>query len=267
MKQTFKITALLMIVMLVGTSQTIQAIEKTKKYHNSWPEASVENLKISNKFGEVKFRNDGGTEITIDVKVTAESSSESRVDDILSKINVSMEKNGKTVQAQTSIDGNFKGNNKFSIDYIINVPASKNLSVSNKYGNVVVNQLNAKGQFDIQYGNITAVALKGNDISVLLAYGKGSIESGDDMKIDMSYSNITLGEIGNLQLESKYSSVDIDKVKEIKVESKYDKFNFDNVVSVTATTKYTQIKIGKLSKFFKIDTGYGGIKIENIFRY
>jgi len=264
MKPTFKIAALFILVILMGASYTTLAIEKTKKYHEAWPESSIENLRISNKFGEIKFKNDGGTEITIDVNVTVESSNESRADDILRKINVSINKNGKTVEAETTLDGNFNGNNRFSIDYIVNVPASKNLWVSNKYGNVVVNQLNAKGEFDVQYGNISAVSLKGNDITIDLAYGKGNIESGNDMKIDISYSNISVGEIGNLTLESKYSSVDLDKAKNIRAESKYDKFDFDAAESVTAVTKYTQIKIGKLSKSFKIDNGYGGIKIESI---
>jgi len=204
MKTTFKITALLILVIIMGAGKTVIGEEKTKKYHESWPASGIENVRISNKFGEVKFINDGSTEITIDVKVTVEGSNEKKVTDLIEKINVSFNKSGNTVKAETSIENNYNFNGKFSIDYIINVPSDRNLWVSNKYGNVVVNLLTGTGEFDVQYGNITAVSLKGASTRLKLAYGKGNINATGNMETEISYSNISIGETGNLMLNSKY---------------------------------------------------------------
>ncbi len=179
MKTTFKITAILILVIVVGSGRTVLAEEKTKKYHESWSASSVETLDISNKFGEVKFKNEGGTEITIDVLVTVEASSESKANELLNMIDVEFSKSGNTVKAVTSIENNFKSQRQFSINYEINVPSDKNLIVSNKYGNTIVNKLNANGDFDIQYGNITAnelTAPANGKMNIMLAYGKGNIE-------------------------------------------------------------------------------------------
>jgi len=264
MKTTFKITALLILVIIMGAGKTVIGEEKTKKYHESWPASGIENVRISNKFGEVKFINDGSTEITIDVKVTVEGSNEKKVTDLIEKINVSFNKSGNTVKAETSIENNYNFNGKFSIDYIINVPSDRNLWVSNKYGNVVVNLLTGTGEFDVQYGNITAVSLKGASTRLKLAYGKGNINATGNMETEISYSNISIGETGNLMLNSKYSTVDLDKAKDIQTESKYDKLNFGETVSLKADTKYSQIRIASLTRSLIITSGYGGVKVDKV---
>jgi hypothetical protein len=267
MKTTFKITALLILVIIIGAGKTAIGEEKTKKYHESWPAAGVETLNISNKFGEVKFKNEGGTEITIDVVVTVEGSSERKTSEMLDKISVSFSKSGSTVKAETSISNNYNFNGKMSIDYVINTPSDKNLVVSNKYGNTVVNKLNASGDFDIQYGNINAnelVAPAGGKMNIMLAYGKGNVETAGNLNTDISYSNISMGTINDLILESKYSAVEFDKGHIVQIDSKYDKLNFGRVKSVTATTKYTNIRIDYLASVLKVETGYGGIKVNEV---
>ncbi|GAB1450317.1 hypothetical protein MASR2M47_03730 [Draconibacterium sp.] len=265
--KTFKITAIFILAFFLGAGQTVSAVEKTKKYHESWAASGVETLNISNKFGEVKFKNEGGNEITIDVLVTVEASSEGKANELLNKINVEFGKSGSTVKAETSIENNFRSQREFKIDYVINVPTNKNLIVSNKYGNTVVNKLNANGDFDIQYGNINAnelLAPANGKMNVKLAYGKGNIETTGDINIDISYSNLTLGTINDLQLESKYSTLEFDKGRIIQIDSKYDKFNFGRVKSVTATTKYSNLRIDFLGASLKIESGYGGVRVNEI---
>ena len=267
MKTTFKITAILILVIIAGAGKTVIAEEKTKKYHESWSAAGVETLDISNKFGEVKFKNEGGTEITIDVVVTVEGSSERKTSEMLDKISVSFSKTGSTVKAETAISNNYNFNGKMSIDYVINTPSNKNLVVSNKYGNTFVNKLNANGDFDIQYGNINAnelLAPAGGKMNIMLAYGKGNIETTGNLNIDISYSNISMGTINDLVLESKYSTVEFEKGHIAQIDSKYDKLNFGRVKSVTATTKYSNVRIDYLASILKIETGYGGIRVTEV---
>ena len=264
MKTTFKITALLILVIVLGAGRTTLAVEKTKKYNESWPASGVETLDISNKFGEVKFNNESGTEITIDVLVTVEATSESKANELLEMIDVEFSKSGNVVKAVTSIENNFRSQRSFSIDYTVNVPPDKNLRVSNKYGNVVVNKLTGTGEFDVQYGNITAVSLKGESTRLKLAYGNGNINETGNIETEISYSKITLGETGDMMLNSKYSTVDLGKAQNIQTDSKYDKLNFGETTSVKADTKYSQVRITSLAKSILITSGYGGIKVDKI---
>lgn len=264
MKTPVKIMAMLMLVIVLSAGKTVLAIEKTKKFSEKWPAAGIENLNVSNKFGEIKFVNEGGPDITINVLVTVEGSNESKVTEMLNRIDVSFSKSGNTAKAETSIENNYNFNGKFNIDYIVNVPAEKNLEVSNKYGNVVVNKLTGNGRFDVKYGNITAVSLKGSSTNLNIDYGKGNITETGNLETEISYSTISIGETGNLRLNSKYSTLEIDKSKEIQADSKYDKLNLGELISFNAVTKYTNIRIGKISKSLRIENGYGGIKVDEV---
>lgn len=267
MKQTFKTIAAIFVIGILSAGTTAIAEEKTKEFHETWAANDVKSLEITNKFGEVKVINEGGNEIIIDVVITVEARDERKANDLLNKIEVEFKKTGNVVKAVTSIENNFKSQKKFSIDYVVNIPSDKNLKISNKYGNTIINSLKANGNFNIQYGNFNANELKaanGGSMKILLAYGNTDIGSATNLDVIIKYSNMTLGEIKGLKLESKYSVVDIEEGGSIQMESKYDKFNFEDVESVTATTKYSNLKIAKLAKSLKIESGYGGVQVGEI---
>lgn len=253
-----------LIVLGVLSSGLILAEEKTKEYNESWSATSVDALVITNKFGEVKVLNEGGPDVTIDVVVTVEARDEKRADDLLDKIEVDIRKSGTTIKAVTSIESNFKSQRKFSIDYVVNIPSDKKLSIENKYGDTEVNTLSANGNFNIQYGNFSAGELTGQNTKINLAYGKSNVSAAGNLDVIVKYSGMNFGEIKNLRLESKYSVVDIEEGNSIQIESKYDKFNFEEVDVVSATTKYSHLRIEELAKSLNIEAGYGSVKIGEI---
>lgn len=264
MKRVFKLVVAIFVVGVLTAGTTTFAEEKTKEYHQTWVATSIQNLEITNKFGEVKVVNKGGSEITIDVIVTVEARNEKKADDLLAKIKVEFRKSGSTVKAATSIANNFKSQREFSIDYVVNIPSGKNLKISNKYGNTIVNSVTGNAYFDIQYGNFSANELTGEKVKIALAYGNADIVSGGNIEAQVKYSPISFGEIKNLKIESKYSDITIEQGKDIQIESKYDKLDFEEVESVTASTKYSHLRIDELAKSLKIETGYGSVKVDQV---
>jgi len=267
MKLKFKIITVLFLAVFLAAGTSALAEEKTKEYNESWPARSVETLKIDNKFGEVKVTNQGGNNVTIDVVITVDAPNESRADELLSEINVVFSKSGSTVSAETRIDNSFKSRREFSIDYLVNIPTDKNLDISNKYGNTMVNVLNANGTFDIQYGNFTANELNSpanGTMDVSLAYGKADISLSNDLDVEVKYSTMNLGETDDLLLNSKYTVINLGKASTVETESKYDTFNFEEIGSFSGETKYTHIKIDELLQRLNIEAGYGGIRVNRV---
>jgi hypothetical protein len=241
--------------------------ELPNEYHESWPVSEVNTLEVDTKYGEVKVRNDGGNEVTIDVEISVEAANEKRVREILDQIEIIFSKSRGTIKAKTVINGNLKGQNKLDIDYDINIPSDKNLNISNRYGNTIIAKLEANGEFDTKYGNFTANTLNtpaDGSLQLSLAYGNATIGAASNLKLEVSYSPVTIGELNTMYVESKYSTVNVEEASEIIIESKYDKFNFEEVDVVSASTKYTHIKIEELGKSLKVDAGYGGIKVSEI---
>ena len=264
MKSKFKLISALFLISLISAGIIAVAEEKAKEVHESWALNSVQTMDITNKFGEVKVTQERTDSITIDVIITVEARDEKKADELLEQLNVEFKKSGNTVYAVTKIENDFKSQRKFSIDYLVNIPADKNLKISNKYGNTIVNELTGNGDFNIQYGNFTANSLKGESTKIELGYGNANIEVAGDVTAQVKYSPISFGEINNLKLESKYSDVEIEEGNLMEIDSKYDKLKFEEVESVSVSSKYSHIKIEELRKSLKVDAGYGSIKVSEV---
>ncbi len=261
MKKKFNLAVAFFVAITLFVEVTAQ--ETTRRFSKSWPVSEIETLEIINKFGEVKVTDNGGAQITIEVVVTAEGS-ESRAKEVLDDISVSFGLLGSKATAETKMAANFKSRSKFTIDYAVNIPASKNLNITNKFGNVFVQKLTGKGFFDIGYGNLTAGQIAGEETRLNLSYGKADVESMQDGRISLSYSRMFMKSAGTLTLESKYSTLNVEKLNSIKLDSKYDTFNFGALTALEGDSKFSNYKITAIEKRLKLVSGYGTIRVDQI---
>lgn len=185
----------------------------------------------------------------------------------MSKIHIDLDKSGGLVTGKTTIENNFNSKGSFSIDYLVNIPKDRNLDITNRYGNVVVDELEAKGNFDVSYGAMSAGKMKapaGSPIKIAVNYGKADLETINNANLEFNYSKLYADGIDQLVLESKYSTVNIGKTQNLSLESKYDGINIDELGSLKSESKYTNYKIGLLTGSFVLNTGYGSVKISKV---
>lgn len=243
------------------------SMEYTKKVHRSFTRADVDALNLSNKYGAVTINDTGGDSVSIDVVIVVENNSESKAKQLLDQITIDISKSGKTILAKTNFKSDFQTRQKFSVNYNVNIPANRALTISNKYGNVTLNHLNAPGKFDIAYGNITGEVLKAPNseaIQLNLAYSKADFQEVSNMQSTIMYSKLYIDKIEKMLLESKYSTISMDQIKELQVNSKYDGFSIDHLGSLKAESKYTHYSIDLLEKSFTLNSAYGNIEIDQV---
>lgn len=265
MKSIFNLTVLFILAstLLAGAS----GAETTKQYRKGWPKNEAMGIQITNKFGEVKVNNSGGDSITIKVVITIDNASDSKARELLNKIHINLSKNGSQIVGETEIEEGFRNNNSFSIDYLVNTPKDKNLSINNKYGNVAISALEAKGDFDVSYGSLTAGKMNspaGSPVKISVAYGKVDLETINSAEIDVKYSKLYAEEITNLLLDSKYSGINFHKIGQLTLDSKYDGYSIDEIDKLKAVSKYTNYKIDLLTGELDLDTGYGSVRINKV---
>lgn len=266
--KTKTIIYLIMLLLIVPFTQVFASRgEYSKTVKKGWLKSGITALQVSNKFGEVRINNSGGDSITVRVKITVDNASESRAKSLLDKIKIEIEKTGGLISAQTIIEENFINNPSFSIDYLVNIPKDRDLDITNKYGNVVVADLEAKGRFDVSYGNFAAGQLKapeGSPILLSVAYGKADFDKVNTAELTIRYSKLFASEIGKTNLETKYSTFNIGKIGSASIESKYDTYNIEEIGKMSAESRYSSYKIGLLTDFLSIETGYGSVRIEKV---
>ena len=263
MKLKFK----LLILLLSVTTVSLQAGEFTKNLHEGFVKSAIRSLQVTNKYGQIKINDLGGDSITVDVIITVETSTEKKATYLFDQIDINIQKRGTELVLATNIKESFKTKQHFTIDYMINIPSDRNLVVSNKYGNVSVNSLNAKGSFEVHYGSIytgNMVAPEESPIKLDLAYSKADLESFNSMICHTKYSKLYVGEAGKLKAESKYSTINVKELSKFGLESKYDGIKIRGLNELNAKSKYTNYTIEELRKSLVLNTEYGSVRIDKV---
>lgn len=265
MKLKFKLLAIL--VAFVCLTSFAGRDEFTKEHHFAFAKDDIESLKVINKYGKVTVSDQGGDSITVDVTVIVEHASESKAEYLLEQIEIDVDQSGSKITAETEINSNFKSKQHFEINYNINIPADRNLDITNKYGDVMLDELNANGRFVIAYGNISTGNLmtpENETIILELSYSKADFQDVNHLDADIKYSKLYMGENKSLVLESRYSTINVDKIGKLKLDSKYDGVSVNVVGSMYAESKYTSYNIDNLLSEFVLENGYGSVRVGKV---
>ena len=272
-KSAFKTGTLLATVMFLVTS-ALSAQEVSKEYNKEYKVSTGSSLELDNKYGDINVETSETDQVIINVKVTVRYPNQERAEKLLGYIDVQFSEVGNNIKAETVIDDkfNFTGwggdSRKFTIDYLVKMPVSLALTLSNRYGDTDLDDLTGLVDLDIKYGNLTAGKLtRGNEkpMSELnLAYGKATIDEAGWMDATVRYSgNFTITKCQALLLDSKYSSLNFGDVSSLVGESRYDgKFRIETINNLVLDQGYSSVNIGTLTKKLSLESGYGSFNAE-----
>ena len=259
--KTLKFNALVALILLLSISASATKI--SKKVYKNYPVSAVQKLDINNKYGNIYIENNRKDSVIVSADIWVEGDSE-KARHLLNSIDVTVNLNGSTVVAVTSIENNMNGNNEFSIDYHISIPADRDLAVVQKYGTVNMKDLTGKGNFEIKYGELNGQKLTSPSLSMDIAYSKVNLDATNDLALTLHYSKLRLGKGDNLKMETRYSGLNIDNCKQIDADSKYDNFSIQSINSMVMNSMYTGTTIETLNAKLTLTNGYGGFTVKKI---
>ena len=259
--KTLKFSILFIITLLL--SLNVDAVRISKRVYRNYPANQVQKLDVNNKYGNIYIENNRTDSVVVSADIWVEGDSE-RAQQLLNKINVTVDLKGSTIVALTSIENMNNGNNEFSIDYHISIPADRDLAVVQKYGTVNMKDLTGKGNFEIKYGELNGQKLLSPDLSMEVAYSKVNIEAVKDLILELRYSKLKLEKGEKLKLETHYSGLNIGECNQLDAESKYDNYKIGNINSLVLNSMYTGVTIDRLNLKLNLVNGYGGFTIKKI---
>ncbi len=259
--KTLKFSILVATVLLISLNVTAERI--SKRVYKNYPVNKVQKLDINNKYGNIYIENNRTDSVIVSADIWVEGTSD-KARRLLDNINVTVNLNGSTVVAVTSIENTMNGNNEFSIDYHVSIPADRELAVVQKYGNVNMKDLNAKGTFEIKYGELNGQKLLSPDLKMDIAYSKVNLDATKDLLLTLHYSKIRLEKGSNLKAETRYSGINVGECNQFDADSKYDNFNIEKINTLIMNSMYTGINIEKLSSKLSLINGYGGVTVREI---
>jgi hypothetical protein len=215
--------------------------------------------------------------LTIEVNVKVNVRDKERGAAILDMVKIEISQEGDVVKAETQIEDDFSrmfrgfnmGDGGLEINYSVHMPKTVPLDLSNKYGNVFVDELTGTSTLDIKYGKLTANKIihdsKEPLSKVYLAYSNGcSIQETRWLALDIKYSNINIAESKALAIMSKYSKIYVTNGSSIVSESKYDTYEIGKLNNLISTAGYGHFTIKELSGKLQLDTKYTDVIVDRV---
>jgi hypothetical protein len=263
---------------LIGILATvsIMAQDLTKEIKKEFPVNANTRFELYNKYGNVDVVNNDNAILSIKVLIKADGRDQENAKRILEMINVNITQEGDVIKAVTDIDEDFgkyfknfhNDNNNLQINFSISLPKTLPVYLSNKYGNVFINELVSTSTIDVKYGKLTANKILHDSkeplTKIYLSYSNGSIQETKWIEADIKYSKLNITESKALAIISKYSKVSITNGSSVVSESKYDTYEIEKLVNFVTTASYGHFNIGRLSGKLQVETKYTDVIVDYI---
>src|ERR1700744_1157114 len=243
----------------VMTTPAGSAEERIKTYSKSYSVDGNDKLEIENKYGRVNVNTWNKNEVKVDVQIKGDASDNETAQKMIDAISISDSKSGDVVSFRTNFGNgsssiwnlfnNMNDRHKVEVNYTIYMPSTMSLSLSNKYGAVVLPSLSGKVSIDNSYGSLTARALTNPSNEFNFHYYEVNIEELEGGSINLGYGSLKLGNVGRLEANVSYAPIDIEKLN----------------TSGSINAKYGGgVKISEISKGLKnldVDAKYSSVNI------
>lgn len=244
--------------------------EFKKEFEKKFKASESTTMQLVNKYGEMHIENWTENAIQVKVTITVRTSNESKAERTFGKIDITFAENGNLVSATTELNDGIN-NTDFSIDYDVKIPKYINVDLSNKYGNLFLDQLDGHASIEVKYGNFTINKLTRENEKptnyIGIGYSSGYCTIGECgwLKLESAYSKVGIESATALIIGSKYSSLKIKKSKSIVTESKYDHpFKVGIVKNFVCTGAYSNFEISKLYNLLEADVKYSDFDVSEV---
>jgi hypothetical protein len=270
--------AVLAILMAAGMFARAQTYSESQKIVRSFSAGSETRLDLSNKYGTVHIIPWKKDSVHIDIDLFIQSSSASKLEKLKRNVDFEFSDTRYYIIANTifgSKGGNFfsdlkdlggtiiPSKNDVKIDYTVHVPSHININITNKYGDIYIDDMKGSVSVNLSNGDIKANSLTGES-NISLNFGNGIINELSNSRLNIAYADIDIQSAGQLNIESKSSKIRIREVDILKTLSKRDKYSIGRINNLFGESWFTDIWISKLGEEINYTPKYGAIKVDSI---
>jgi len=266
MKTILKLALLaLMLILILGIKGAKANDEFTrviKKEYSINPDAQ---LIINNKFGDVHCNNWDKNAVGFEVTITVTASNQQEAEKMFNRIDVVFSNSPSQVEAKTVIeDGKMKSKSQFSIDYAVNMPVSVNLDLTNKFGDIFINEVAGKTKINLGYGNLESNKFSNGDNLLDIKFSKANVKWMKGAVLLLKYSEMKMDYAGSLRLDSKFSNLDAEKIIALNMNFEGGTLNMENSSAVDSKSKFSDIEIGSIEQSLNLDIQYGNFEVHEM---
>lgn len=283
MKHIYKLSVLLFLLpALLMAGPGYGKYTKTKKLSKTFTVNKNCTVDIQNEFGNITITTWDKPTVSIDINVEVSGNNEQKVIEQLKGIDVDFNATSSIVSART--DANRKKNNNSSslwstlmggsnsnsssnmkIDYIIRMPVTAAVDISNDYGSVSIDRLLGHAKIQCDFGRLDIGQLLASDNELSFDYTKNShIDYMKSGTIRADFSGFELHGAERVDYSGDYTKAKFDNVKDINFNGDFSTIESQDVIKLVGRGDYSTIKLGHIKESVNLVTDFGSITIEEL---
>ncbi|MBP1841142.1 hypothetical protein [Formosa algae] len=271
----YNIIFLLLLIPFMALANTPVKAKHTRKkvIKKEFNVNSNATLSIDNSYGNVDVITWNENRIVFEITITTNGNDSEKVQNKLEDITVEFNATPSFVSAKTLFsktkskwwDWTGSSNVNMKINYIVKIPITNSVNLSNDYGAINLDKLEGRAKINCDYGKITTKELMADNNEIEFDYTSNSyfeyIKSGT---INADYSGFTVAKTKDLLIEADYTNSKVEIGENVTYNCDYGSMTIDMVNNFKGEGDYLTVVIGDVYKSVHIDADYGSIKIKNM---
>lgn len=271
---------IIILVLAIFTSQRAdcQSFSEKKTFQNTFRVSRESSLELDNKYGTVHISTWDRDSVSLRAEVDASASGLDRLHKLFQGVDINISGAGSVVRAYPEFTQSvnmlfesFKGmTNKFipyesklQINWFVNVPVWLDIKVTNRYGDLWMEDCQGRLSISISNGSLRAGNISNGD-NMELVFCDATINSITKGDVNASFSEIKIDNSGSLTIEGVSSKFSIEKADELITESRRDKFYIGSVNVLRGNSYFTDFDIGKVETEINLEVKYGSLETDQI---
>jgi hypothetical protein len=272
MKIHIKISGFLIFILL---SANLSAQDSNCNISKTFPVKKGSAFKLINKYGDVNFITGKDDSLSVCATISIIQNDNDLLQKNIKLVTIRFERTGDTVYASTLYDKKFfsetsrEGRKSFSVDYMIKAPAYMDLSITDEFGNVAIEEMSGTLNVRLSQGNLIAKKLTRGNIkpinSVNTDHGKIDIDELNWMNLTVrNCPVVNIGKAQALMITSSMSKIMIRDAGSLISNSKSDNYYIKSTKNIISESIYSEYSIEKLEGRLNTNAAYGSINISDI---
>lgn len=274
----YKISFSLLTCMLFMELLNGQSFTETRSFNKTVNVSENTTIEIVNKYGNIHINSWDKDYVSIVAEVEATTTNLKRLHNILDGIDINVSETDRLLSIKTEFMQNInffletiKGmtdklipyESRIKINYNIYAPDHLGMRITNKYGDVFIDNNTSVFFIDLENGSFKANKLNKAE-KIELSFCDATINSLESATINASFSEIEIRESGDLKISSVSSRFELKNTRVVNIQSRRDKFFAGRINSISGDSYFSNLSIDILEKEIGLEIRYGSLTADHI---
>jgi len=238
----------------VAQEKVHKTIEKSFSFTNSGA------FQIENKYGTVTLKGWDKNKVLVNIEVTVNHRKKENAEDLLGRISPKIKTSNNYISIVSEITNKSTGwfadllnranpidfdRSHVQIDYEVYLPKKAGLKVTNRFGDVVIENCTGTLNTLIEHGDLW-IGENLNKADIVLKYGKVRAKDLNYADVDLKIGELNMENSKNLRLKSDGSEIHVNSVNSLEIYSNKDNISINKVGSLFGNLDFTTFKMERL---------------------